>query len=444
MDIGSRRGERLRALVLVIVMAAAGATACGSDPTGTTSGSAPAPSSTVPVGTSAITGTSRPTSSTSVATTRPPATVGRIQQIPAYPCAPTAPIVLPDGSFTPRTWPPGAPMAGLASMGTQQFQAVEGDDDLIWFGTPPVDPDAITGEDGTSVLTIGELDRASGAFDPVLTLERCAATAVRSDGTYVWVVARSGDGSTLVEIDLRTGASTWTATMRNLQWWSTNGDVLQLALGGASDGGTARRDAPFGIETIEKGTGRTIASIDIQPEHAIAMPSDSALWIRSSGSGNAEGPFREIDLTTGAELRSVTPSTTEVPVIQDGSMWTPLDEGVERRDLETLDAEILGAPAGSGSYVHLYLGASGAWAVDVTDPVARTVTITRIDTEAAVVAGTYTFPTYAAVGDRSGTAHPMLPQLQVDAVGARAWWPIAPYEGTGPQPPWAVFEIVIP
>lgn len=443
MGTGSRWRGRLGAIVLVIMMAG-GATSCGWDLPGTTSGRAPDPSSTVPAATSEIPSTSPPTSTTTVTATAPPAAPVRITQMPAYLCAPTTPIDLPDGSFTPRTWPPGAPLAGVPAIGTQQFQAVEGDDDLIRFGIPAVDPNASTREDTTSVLTVGHLDRATGAFEPLLTLERCAATAVRTDGTYVWVVARTGDASTLVEIDLRTGTSTWTATIRNLQWWSADGDALLLALGGASDDGTSQRYPPFGIDTIEKGTGRSLASVDIQPEYAIAMPSDSALWIRSPERGNEAGPFREIDPTTGAEQRSVTPSTTEVPVIQDGSMWAPVDEGVERRDLDTLDTEILDAPAGSASYTHLYLGASGAWAVDITDPASRTVTITRIDTDAGSIAGTYRYQTYAAVGDRSGTAHPILPQLEVDAIGARTWWPAAPYEGTGPQPPWAIFEIVIP
>lgn len=449
---GGQPRRRIRTLVVMIAIVVAGGVACASDPP--TSASAP---TAAPAGSDRPPGTATPShpGSSTTSTTRPApahrdassARLGPQHDGPL--CSPTTPVEVSDGSFTPPTPQPGSAMGDAPSIGRLGFTTIA--DDLIMFGTPPIDPSSIGNDEASSVVAVGDLDRERGVFDQRFALDRCPVIDARTDGTDLWLLARTGsDASILVEVDLETGRPRWKQPVEGLEWWVVDGDAVRLALGGAVDDGSSRTRPPFGVETIEKGTGRSLASVDVQAERAEAMPSDSALWIRAAGRGHENEPFREVDLTSGALLRSVDPprsidndAVAAVPVIQDGAMWAAVRGGVERRPLDTLVPQTIGTPAYPDGYLRMVVGPGGVWTVGLVDD-ALTVAVSRVDTTTATLQGSFTYTTYTATADRSGTEYPQMPQLAVDTHGARTRAPTVPDDGSGDVRPFAFFEIVIP
>ena len=450
-----RRFALILVLVLVLALALA-AVGCGSETAGPSDAGAAGttqPDRTVPRSTTE----NAPPTTRAVTTTstskRPLAEemADRIEDASDVPICvevpPSTPVEIPEGFFAPRTVQPGAQMAGASTLGAGDFTTVVGDDDLTVIQVPQDRSDLVT--------LIGDLDRTTGAFERRIALGRCRVASAETDGTHLWLLIAPQEGGVdktyLVEVALATGATTWKARLGSLAWWQPDGDVVRVGVGGAHIGHSYPEGPPppFGVETIEVGTGAVVASVDIQPMFPRALASDDGLWIRSQAYETSDrlasdDPFREIDLATGTKTRSFAPEPGQIPVIQDGAMWTLVPGGVERRPLDTTVPQVISVETGSDLAAELYVGPSGAWVVSVPVPDQLTVIISRIDTTTGVLQGSFSYTTYATTMDRSGAVGPVRPYLRVDAHGARAEALAAPYDGGGEPPARGWYEIVVP
>lgn len=455
---------RVPALMLVLVLAPLGA-ACSSDDLAAvpTSGStAPGASTTSAARPPQTVAPSRPrapepspaTSRTSstlpfVDVDEPTARIGDLSDIEI--CTAVAAddeLELHPGQFEPRTTRPDAQMAGASSIGGRGFGSVRGDADLVMVDAPPGDRHT------RPVVVVGYLDRVTGSFERRVGLDRCPAIDSLSDGTSLWVVALLAQGGTsekyfLLELDLRTGTRTWARQIAEPpRWWQATDGRLELALGGDRDAIREPFDTiPFGIDTVEAGTGRLVGSVEVQPVRPDAvMASDSSLWIRPLRADLGGGPYQEIDRATGATVRTVELPPRTSPVIHGGAIWSTNPDGIlERRPLDTLEPGVVAYGSSPIPGSQLFAGPSGVWLLSVSGPTRTTVTLTRIDPATATDRGSFSYESYSAVQDRSGASRAVLPTISVDAYGVHADEWTTRWDGTGETPPArAVFEVVIP
>lgn len=357
-------------------------------------------------------------------------------------------LELHPGQFEPRTFPPDAQMKGAARIAGRPFTSVRGDADLVIADVPPADRHPRS-------MVMGYLDRETGSFKRRVGLDRCPVMGSLSDGTTLWVVGQLAQGGmsekyVLVELDLRTGTRTWARQIAEPpRWWQVVGARLELALGGDRDAIREPFDTiPFGIDTVETGTGRLVGSVDVQsvrPDDVMA--SDGSLWIRASRADLGGGPYQEIDRATGATIRTAELPPRTSSVIHGGAIWSTNPDGVlERRPLDTLEAGVVDYGSGPIPGSQLFAGSSGVWLLSVSGPTRTTVTLTRIDPATATDRGSFSYESYSAVQDRSGASRAVLPTISVDAYGVHTDEWTTRWDGNGDPPPAgrAVFEVVIP